>query len=120
MGIRFTTNTWRAPLQLIDSWLPAPTFNQQAKTPQKVAQQFIRAGWLGRHAKGAGTAANVTSTQHGVKAPRPRRVHELQNTDPVESSRTEARLVISGHINDVCAELDRLAALEHQALRRQA
>jgi hypothetical protein len=23
MGIRFTNNTWRAPLQLIDSWLPA-------------------------------------------------------------------------------------------------
>jgi hypothetical protein len=28
--------------------------------------------------------------------------------------RQDTRLVISGRINDVCAELDRLAALEHQ------
>jgi hypothetical protein len=32
----------------------------------------------------------------------------------------DARLVISGRINDVCAELDRLAALENQARRQRA
>ena len=32
MGIRFTTNTWRAPLQLTDCWLPVQESRATATT----------------------------------------------------------------------------------------
>lgn len=120
MGIRFTTNTWRAPLQLIDSWLPAPTFEQPAKFNPKIVQLFTRAGWLARCTTSAVTAANNTNRHQVLAAPRPHRVRVVHKTDSPANCRNDARLVISGHINDVCAELDRLAALEHQALRQRA
>ena len=47
MGIRFNTNTWRAPLLLIDSWLP-PSFERvgAARSLPQILQRFVRAGWL--------------------------------------------------------------------------
>jgi hypothetical protein len=121
MGIRFTTNTWRAPLQLIDSWLPAPTMTKQAKTAPKVVQLFARAGWLGRSTTtAAAAAANDPINPQVPSAHRPSRVRVVRNTDAGASCRMDARLVISGRINDVCAELDRLAALENQARRQRA
>lgn len=120
MGIRFTTNTWRAPLQLIDSWLPTPTFNQQAKTAPKVVQLFARAGWLGRSNTTAATAANDPAKPRTLSAQRPSRVRVVRSSNAGPGCRTDARLVISGHINDVCAELDRLAAIENQAPRQRA
>ncbi|QCB45318.1 hypothetical protein [Hydrogenophaga sp. PAMC20947] len=118
MGIRFNTNTWRAPLQLIDCWLPLqPSRTASPRTVPLFLQQFARAGWL----KPAGTprtpvnpcpssaSRQVASTQ---SHPRHVRVHSV----PDLSRSTQAlggRLALSGRIGDVCAELDRLAALEH-------
>jgi hypothetical protein len=109
MGIRINNNTWRKPLQLIDSWLPAPAHRTATHRglPQLV-QRFTRAGWLGRNR----VASSISSTDTG----------EITPTTCMTASSCGgrirvlpgARLVISGRMADVCAELDRLAALEHQ------
>ena len=118
MGIRLNTNTWRAPLQLIDCWLPL----QASHTPAPRAmphflQRFARAGWL----KPAGTpdipphpcpASAGRQVTHVSPHSRYVRVHST----PDLSRSTQAsggRFALSGRISDVCAELDRLAALEH-------
>jgi hypothetical protein len=120
MGIRFNTNTWRAPLQLIDSWLPAPTLKQQANPGAKVVRLLTRAGWLGTRGPDLASDTNGMNRLHTTFATRSHRVHVVRKTDPASSDRTDARLVISGRIKDVCDELERLAALEHQSLRKQA
>lgn len=114
MGIRINNNTWRKPLQLIDSWLPVPAHRTATRRglPQLV-QRFARAGWLGRNR----VATSISSTDTGEFKP---------TTCVTTSSRggrirvlpgvcNDARMVISGRMADVCAELDRLAALEHQS-----
>lgn len=116
MGILFSNNTWRAPLQLIDSWLPTPATHTPPKPAAKVVQLFARAGWLRHPAKNA----PATSSTQMTAAPLPCRVRVMRNADSASSCRTDARLVISGRMGDVCAELDRLAALEHQTLRQHA
>lgn len=120
MGIRFTSSSrsWRAPLQLIDSWLPASTGPVRSTKPapaSRAVQLFARAGWL----KGVG----LTSTTHKppigtgcAGTPHPSRVRLVRTS---ASSHLDARLVISGRISDVCAELDRLAALEPLAAVRR-
>ena len=127
MGIRFTTNTWRAPLLLIDSWLPlAPsTRNHSARhmLPQAV-QRFTRAGWLGRTTEAMPMAAACPVTVHRPPGATPRggvyAVRGLQTAGATKGMRQDGHLVISGRINDVCAELERLAALEHQHGRAAA
>lgn len=120
MGIRFTNNTWRAPLQLIDSWLPAPSFNQVSESTPKVVQLFARAGWLGRKATGTpATPSSVSSTSETQK-PQSCGVRVVRSAAQAPNNRSDARLVISGRISDVCAELERLAAIEHKALRQRA
>lgn len=121
MGIRFTTNTWRAPLLLIDSWLPlAPSTRHHGARrllPQAV-QRFARAGWLGRTTESPSHASGCPVTVHphpgAVVRGGTRAVRVLQAAAASNGLRQDARLVISGRINDVCAELDRLAALEQQ------
>jgi len=123
MGIRFTNNTWRAPLQLIDSWLPAPSFNQAPKGTPKVVQLFARAGWLGRKAIGTPAtpnSANSANSASETQKPQSCRVRVVRSAAQASNNRSDARLVISGRINDVCAELERLAALEHQTVRHRA
>lgn len=112
MGIRITPNTWREPLRLIDSWLPMPTTRAVARRdlPQWL-QRFVRAGWLGRP-QGASTSAPRGScepahTHTPTRACRVRVLHAASN-----GSRGDGRLVISGRLADVCAELERLEALE--------
>lgn len=127
MGIRFTTNTWRAPLQLIDSWLPlVPSTRHHGACrllPQAV-QRFARAGWLGRTTESTTVAAGCPVTVHphpgAVVRGGTRTVRVLQAAAASHGMRQDARLVISGRINDVCAELDRLAALEQQHGRAAA
>jgi len=121
MGIRFTTNTWRAPLLLIDSWLPAaahqPSRPVTARAPlPQVVQRFTRAGWLGRAVVASPAVAAVSSRPLGsAGSGRACHVRVLRTAEDAPScSRQETQLVISGRISDVCAELDRLAALEHQ------
>ena len=116
MGIRIHTNTWRAPLQLIDSWLPAPatktTFTKHQSFPQLV-QRFARAGWLGRNR--SASAIGDTDVLRAAPAQMPQPPCRVRVRTAGSGVRSDARLVISGRMADVCAELDRLAALEHHA-----
>lgn len=123
MGIRFNTNTWRAPLLLIDSWLP-PSFEQvgAARTLPQILQRFVRAGWLARPPKCAAEGNTVAIGSHcvtGHAMVRAHRVRVLRTADTSGGPRADGRLVISGRINDVCAELERLAALELQSSHPQ-
>jgi hypothetical protein len=118
MGIRINTNTWRAPLQLIDSWLPAPSHRAVARhgLPQ-LFQRFARAGWLGRNRVASSNKATEMTRIAPTFVTTPSRVCRVQVQRAVGSGqRNDARMVISGRMADVCAELDRLAALEHQSV----
>jgi len=119
MGIRFNTNTWRAPLLLIDSWLP-PSFERAGagRALPQVLQRFVRAGWLARPTMGAAdshVSAIATQRATGNAMARACHVRVLRTADTSGGPRGDGRLVISGRINDVCAELERLAALELQS-----
>lgn len=125
MGKLFNTNTWRAPLQLIDCWLPLPsqprTRSAATSVATKAIQRFTRAGWLQRE------AANGTLLQtrerpavEPVATSTCSRVRVLRQPDVRSMKRPAVRLVLSGPINDVCAELDRLAALEQASMARAA
>lgn len=111
MGITFFTfSTLLAPLQQLAAWM-------------------VRAGSLrpGRRSRAAGPVAsgglNCTSGRAQFSWPastcatvQPRR-RPLRVVRVVEACSTPAsagRMVISGRMADVCAELDRLAALEAQ------
>ncbi len=120
MGILFNTNTWRAPLLLIDSWLPlAPSThhsNAHSVLPRTV-RRFARAGWLGHPTFQATpkTDASPVAVHHHPGATVRGSVHPVRVLHAAETPhgiRQDARLVIAGRISEVCAELDRLAALE--------
>jgi hypothetical protein len=117
MGIRLHSSTWRAPLQLIDSWLPAPAPRPSANLRgAQAVMQFARAGWLGRRAGSAvpEPTAHTLPQAPATASPVPRcRVSVVRDSDTAPRGR--ARVVISGRMADVCSELDRLAALEHLA-----
>lgn len=123
MGILFNTSTWRAPLQLIDCWLPAPSLRQThaANEPRltRAVQRFARAGWLGRP---AGAPAPEFPAPTRSSARKTGAVRVLRQAEPAQvRPGNGVRLVISGRINDVCAELDRLADQEeNQAAARVA
>ena len=117
MGKLFQTNTWRAPLRLIECWLPEPGLptRQPASITNALVDKFSRAGWLKGHAANAPRLDPATNECAALR--------ERANTSRVrvvwtreQHTRTSARVVVAGRINDVCAELDRLAELE----RRQA
>ena len=119
MGIRIQRNTWRAPLQLIDSWLPQPPVSSNRHHLTAIAQRFARAGWLGRSSAQPEPPASST-TKPGAPASAPltcshrvASVRVVQATNRMhEGVRADTRVVLSGRIADVCAELERLAALE--------
>jgi hypothetical protein len=123
MGIRIHRSTWRTPLQMIDSWLPpAP---RQATVPVRLgaaAQRFVLAGWLNRQppVQPAATAASSTPAQPMAAASerspvvqRPLRVALRTRSGRCPEVR-DTRVVLSGRMSEVCAELERLAALEPQ------
>lgn len=118
MGKLFQTNTWRAPLQLIECWLPEP--GAPARKPSALANtlvdKFSRAGWLKHHAANAPRLAhgfsNTTQRSDDTTASRVRVVWSLD-----KHTRTSGRVVVAGRINDVCAELDRLAEWESRQAR---
>lgn len=98
MGLFFQSSSWRKPLQLIECWLPEPALAGEriahaaraASTATPAVRRFARAGWLGR------AAANQATS------PRCR----------------DGRVALAGRIDDVCRELDRLAANEARARLR--
>ena len=121
MGKIFNTNTWRAPLQLIDCWLPSPAIRQTTAANEplvsRAVQRFARAGWLGRSAP----CSPVTQERLATASPDPSsRIRVLRQTRPSASHGARVGLVISGSINDVCAELDRLADQERRLATRAA
>ncbi|HEX5737797.1 MAG TPA: hypothetical protein VFY22_04755 [Hydrogenophaga sp.] len=119
MGIRFKSNTWRTPLRLIDNLLPLRSTTQAAtpRKPSRALQLFARAGWLNRGSEArerpATTVAAATGALQGCG------VRVLRSSSIGVGGRRDMRMVISGRIGDVCAELDRMAAQEQSALMRQ-
>ncbi|QHE85966.1 hypothetical protein [Hydrogenophaga sp. BPS33] len=123
MGKLFTTNTWRAPLQLIDCWLPTPSIRSTPAANEplvtRAVQRFAKAGWLGRRVSG-GTSIDPACAAAPVPASSLSRVRVLRQADVAPVHRSGVRLVISGRINDVCAELDRLVDQENRRAARVA
>lgn len=123
MGKIFNTNTWRAPLQLIDCWLPLPSQRHPRPAascvPAKAVQRFARAGWLNKEAANSLTPQRQPAPAD-LRTSSACRVHEMRQGTTKAVKRPDVRLVISGPISDVCAELDRLAALEQAHMARVA
>jgi hypothetical protein len=63
-----------------------------------------------------GTPRATPSSNPKLAASRPLRV--VRVAEPLRGPASAGRMVISGRMADVCAELDRLAALETAAVRR--
>lgn len=136
MGLFFSARSWRAPLQLIDCWLPEPGSatragrsgagdhrvlppHAQAGQPSATVQRFARAGWLGRPAANAPRLDDPTDP-HGGPALADRPAGAARSAPrPASHRRAGARVVLSGRMDQVCAELERLAAQE-EALQRAA
>ena len=121
MGIRFKSNTWRAPLRLIDNLLPAASTGTgqgpRDRKPFRLIDAFVRAGWLKGSGRGTTPAANDAPGM--VQAPKPCSVRVVRAGGASPGTRHDMKLVISGRIGDVCAELDRLAALEQASYLRR-
>lgn len=101
MGIAMlTVSSLFAPLQGLITWfMPAAPVHPQASKP------VFRPKCLQ-----AGQAGNDVARAARTCAPRPLRV--LRVVDANHPPASAGRMVISGRMADVCAELDRLAALE--------
>ncbi len=105
MGITFLTfNGLLAPFQQLVGWLAARPFRSAAQThPHR-----------GAHVAASHCAARrpawTSATRAALPARRPLRV--LRVVDAQHAPAAAGRMVISGRMADVCAELDRLAALE--------
>ena len=115
MGLFFQANTWRAPLQLIDCWLPEPVPASSGRTTSPARphasptlMRFARAGWLGQ------PAAHTPQTAPATPRARVIRGHG-------RSARGDGRVVVAGRVDQVCAALDQLAARdEAERLQRAA
>ncbi len=114
MGILFNTNTWRAPLMMISSWLP-----QREETPTPCAQppllqRFARAGWLGRRSPLRTVAPTPLDQRTGAPLSAAHTSHLVRRAGSAEPWGIDSRIVIAGRMRDVCAEIDRLVALEQK------
>ncbi|NIM41088.1 MAG: hypothetical protein GTN84_08285 [Hydrogenophaga sp.] len=93
----FASNSWRKPLQLIDCWLPEPRTRASAPTRASAASATPAVRRFARAGWLGRSAANGPLAHDG-------------------------RVALAGRIDDVCRELDRLAAQDEAAparLRRQ-
>lgn len=116
MGIRIASSSWRAPLQLIDSWLPTPAQTCLPRRPlAPLLQRFARAGWLGRAPQPPERTPRAVVTHTVTTCPATVRTAPVRIVRAPKGVRGNTRLVISGRLADVCAELDRLVALEQPA-----
>jgi len=126
MGIRLQNSTWRRPLRTIDCWLPAS--GASPSTWRHLLQQGHQ--WLNVLRKICHNRRQRTIEAHpapghslrrpghaapGEQAPAIK-LRVTQRDDLHGRSAGCTRLVISGRMADVCAELDRLAALEAHRL----
>jgi len=106
MGIAMSTFAGLyAPFQKLMDWLAQPSTSTQAATRAAHAPWRPAAARTGAHAQAHGRA--------DLRRPanRPLRVVRVMETrvSPLSGG---GRMVISGRMADVCAELDRLVALE--------
>mgnify|MGYP001435532893 CR=1 FL=1 len=126
MGIRLHNSSWHRPLRTLDTWPP-----MAESAPSRWHQGVRRCGrwlsllWLGlggctpaktgvgqisAHDHGQRLCEGATARRTALK------VHVAQKNGPGGNGSGHTRLVISGRMADVCAELDRLAALEAHGL----
>ena len=105
MGIAlFNIADFLTPLQsLADRWMPRRRPGRRAMS-SGLRYVGIRPSCAQRHATGSATAAASAA------AALPLRV--VRMVDAQHPGRAPGRMVISGRMADVCAELDRLVALE--------
>ncbi|MBT2321147.1 hypothetical protein J7E62_02080 [Variovorax paradoxus] len=95
------------PLQsLADRWMPS----RRRRLSSGLRYVGIRPSCASR--------AGVAALPHASASARPLRV--VRTVDAQPSGRNTGRVVISGRMADVCAELDRLAALEAAGMTLQA
>jgi hypothetical protein len=108
MAIALSTfQTMLAPLQGLWQWLVTP-IEGQGCAPAPVARS------AGRLAPGgAGRPVSVRSSLPVRRIVRPVRVVRVLEAAPGQPA--ASRIVISGRMADVCAELDRLAAQESRS-----
>lgn len=122
MGKLFNTNTWRAPLQLIDCWLPLPSDRRLRPTVSanagQTVQRFARAGWLHREAANSPTAKVRPHSTAQAGSPANVRLRVLRQAEAHRSQTRDTRLFLSGSMVEVCTELDRLAAMEQASAPR--
>ncbi len=125
MGIRLHNSTWHRPLRTLDNW---PSVAEV--TPSPWHQCYHRCTqWLGvvwrsvgsslavrRRTEGTGSAP-VHRPSDAIAARRTaQKRHVTRKYEGAATGPRGTRLVISGRMADVCAELDRLAALEAHRL----
>lgn len=112
MGIRIHRDTWSAPLQIIDCWLPAaPQPSNAPAALSRVASRFVRAGWLQRKASNDAPEQAAAVCQPATAMSRPVVARMLRVATHARSSGLpDSRVRLSGRLADVCAELERLAA----------
>jgi hypothetical protein len=111
MGIAISAvHSFFAPLQGFLAWLvPGPTPAAVRVAPVFVAPQPapVRAA-----------APKASCTRAAARVQRPLRVVRVMDKSGSRSTVGAGRMVISGRMADVCAELDRLAAMEAGAAAR--
>ena len=95
-----------APLQGFWAWLVTPIEGQAAAPSSRSPLARVPA-------RATGGASPPRATAPVRRAARPLRVVRVVEPGPARS--TAGRMVISGRMADVCAELDRLAAQESRA-----
>jgi hypothetical protein len=114
MGILFNTSTWRAPLLMIDCWLLPRSEAPVRRAQPPALQRFMRAGWLGRGGPSRTERPAPPAERASPHLAAPRTSGAVWLGGSAEPWGTDSRVVIAGRMRDVCAELDRLVAIEQQ------
>ena len=108
MGITFlTVGGLLAPFQQFISWLGAVPSGRQASRRVARLAHPTQANRVNSHAH-----LSWPSTARAGAAPSCRPLRVLRVVDSCHTPASAGRMVISGRMADVCAELERLAALE--------
>lgn len=89
----FASNSWRKPLQLIDCWLPEP---RTGATTPRTASAAPASPTVRRFARAGWLGRSAANSP---------RAHD-------------GRVALAGRIDEVCRELDRLAAQDENAPAR--
>jgi len=116
MGIVLLTFVdFLSPLQLLASrWIPAHRMRRRGSVDLRSDLRYVAVRPASAVSRGAAHAAG--STGGATAAVRPLRV--VRTVDAQRPGLRAGRVVIYGRMADVCAELDRLAALEAAEMLR--